>query len=1167
VADAIAKGIIDIGVKGSKSVDKVLKSTRELRQVIKDLNSTPITLNKLLAGEGTKAQQVVRAVTTEINNYTRAVVNGTKALSNNEASLVRQGSAFSRVAANAKIGSVQYVNAVQAQEKAEQKLRLAQFERLKAQQQLYGLGRMETTESFKGIPELLKFSSQVPNTIAALSAYRSELRTVYELVDRGSSHYAELEEAIKKVDKELGKPRKISNIKGGQGGLAGREQALKEALRIQNQLETGSDAHIKSIVGVRKAQQAYNQELRVSKTIQSALNLDLIIWKRLLDSVPALMGRIAGGMKGLFLGKFGKLGQAAGIIGVSDAVQRLIKIIPGLNQAWKKNIETTALWVQRVTEGITGVTVAYTALSGLLGGAQWVVGAIAGFVQFEAAASKVVWSIEGNMTKAFSLFGRLARELPQLAQAIATTMPQALGGMGVKGSFLDYMGDGSATGTIADALGGGKGRKEARRYTRQGPTELQNAQKDLNQINKMLEQRNTTSKGYTELLQKQIQAKVKIKELQKGINQFVDKTLQNEIAAGNVYAKDAYPQEYLEHINKSKEALKDLNKLETKNRDQQRQDADKLIKDRGQARFDEVKRRWQLEATGHKNEMKRIKERQAAERQRTAARNKAWSRFGENVMLGAGFPMLFGGGPGAVAGGLTGAIGQSAMGSQGFGMQILFSALGQQIDAFVGKTAELGKAFNKINPNVDAVIGSLGEVNTEYGKHLEMLKKIKGDAAAMVEATRRLTEIIGEGGVAAMEKFGNDSTKLGNEWKKMTTLMMSSIAELINSSGILLALTTKISRSNRYKMFKNRIDDLGGENLRGLSQDQLKMLELNRLEGDIQSGRGYKSNKTWQRMTRNMTNMGVPFVERFSRTKNQQQDLVNVRNQIDILMRKILAKEGLGDLLGSGADKLASIQKEVDLLERSFAIGSKAAGQEQEAAEILKEQNESREKKLTLNETDILQQIQARDRLKEQLELWEQIKDTIATGLTSAIQGLIDGTKSLGESLASIAKSIGSMLLQSAISGWIAPIGLPKTPGGNPPGAAEGMYMANGIKPFASGGLATRPTLGLVGEAGEDEYIIPASKMASSMQRYSAGARGEAVIPGTGSSYAGGGAGGSTTVNYSGPILNFNSEEFVPKSAVGQIIATATSQGAKAGEGRTLATLRNSRSARSRLGM
>ena len=118
---------------------------------------------------------------------------------------------------------------------------------------------------------------------------------------------------------------------------------------------------------------------------------------------------------------------------------------------------------------------------------------------------------------------------------------------------------------------------------------------------------------------------------------------------------------------------------------------------------------------------------------------------------------------------------------------------------------------------------------------------------------------------------------------------------------------------------------------------------------------------------------------------------------------------------------------------------------------------------------------------------------------------------------------------------------------------------------YASGGYVTRPTVGLVGEAGESEYVIPASKMASSMQRYSAGARGASVVAGGGSTYAGGGA--PTTVNYSGPILNFNSEEFVPKSAIGEIIATATSRGARAGEARTLSTLQNSRSRRSTLGL
>ena len=201
----------------------------------------------------------------------------------------------------------------------------------------------------------------------------------------------------------------------------------------------------------------------------------------------------------------------------------------------------------------------------------------------------------------------------------------------------------------------------------------------------------------------------------------------------------------------------------------------------------------------------------------------------------------------------------------------------------------------------------------------------------------------------------------------------------------------------------------------------------------------------------------------------------------------------------------------------------------------------------------------AKEALEKEKEQRKQIADMLANETTNAIMGLIDGTKSLGESLAGIAEQLASMFLNKALgsSGLF----------GGLLGAAEGGYMANGIRPFAAGGMATKPTLGLVGEAGEDEYIIPASKMAQSMQRYSAGARGESVIPGTGQSSAGGGADAQTTVNYSGPILNFNSEEFVPKSAIGQIINSAASKGAAAGESRTMSTLRNSRGARARIGM
>lgn len=47
---------------------------------------------------------------------------------------------------------------------------------------------------------------------------------------------------------------------------------------------------------------------------------------------------------------------------------------------------------------------------------------------------------------------------------------------------------------------------------------------------------------------------------------------------------------------------------------------------------------------------------------------------------------------------------------------------------------------------------------------------------------------------------------------------------------------------------------------------------------------------------------------------------------------------------------------------------------------------------------------------------------------------------------------------------------------------------------FAKGGFITKPTLGLVGEGGDSEYIIPSRKMAASSMAYLAGARGMGVV-------------------------------------------------------------------------
>ena len=137
-------------------------------------------------------------------------------------------------------------------------------------------------------------------------------------------------------------------------------------------------------------------------------------------------------------------------------------------------------------------------------------------------------------------------------------------------------------------------------------------------------------------------------------------------------------------------------------------------------------------------------------------------------------------------------------------------------------------------------------------------------------------------------------------------------------------------------------------------------------------------------------------------------------------------------------------------------------------------------------------------------------------------------------------------------------------------GFAEGGYVPGGFKAFNQGGVVSQPTLGMVGEGGEPEYIIPQSKMRESMSRYSRGVRGPGVIPdGGGASAADGGGGtavgGPIDVRYT--VERINSVDYVTADQFQRGMQQAAAQGATQGEQRALTTLRQNTSQRRRIGL
>lgn len=185
------------------------------------------------------------------------------------------------------------------------------------------------------------------------------------------------------------------------------------------------------------------------------------------------------------------------------------------------------------------------------------------------------------------------------------------------------------------------------------------------------------------------------------------------------------------------------------------------------------------------------------------------------------------------------------------------------------------------------------------------------------------------------------------------------------------------------------------------------------------------------------------------------------------------------------------------------------------------------------------------DELTKSEQLTKDIYTTITGNLTNSIEGLIAGTKEWGDVLSDILGQLGNMFLQAGFSALGAGL---KIPG------------------FAEGGYVTKPTQALIGESGEPEYAIPASKMSGAMERYNAGMRGSAVVDGADSSGDPGmGPMDSSPlqINISGGVTQFGGQEYLRKDQLPSIIAQAS----KAGETQTLRRLRMSQSTRQKTGI
>jgi tape measure domain-containing protein len=299
--------------------------------------------------------------------------------------------------------------------------------------------------------------------------------------------------------------------------------------------------------------------------------------------------------------------------------------------------------------------------------------------------------------------------------------------------------------------------------------------------------------------------------------------------------------------------------------------------------------------------------------------------------------------------------------------------------------------------------------------------------------------------------------------------------------------------------------------------------------------------------------------------------------------------------------KIAQLELTISSLDAESAIREELEKQVQATKDLIKargEQAPETKEKAKDEEERKKREADAQEQAERLKNLYRGIVNTIEDGIVGSfmagIESLISGTKTLGEALQEIAsgvlKDIGQMLLRFAVN-----LGMRAAfPGAF---AAKGAYFSGGqanfaqnsIKPFATGGIVTKPTFfkyadggtfnnGVMGEAGP-EAIMPlkrgadgklgvAARLDGAMKRYrSTPGSAAAAAEGDAASLAAAGAATMEPIDVRYSVERINSVDYVTADQFQAGMAQAAQQGALQGERRAMRSLKNSSATRRSVGI
>ena len=462
-----------------------------------------------------------------------------------------------------------------------------------------------------------------------------------------------------------------------------------------------------------------------------------------------------------------------------------------------------------------------------------------------------------------------------------------------------------------------------------------------------------------------------------------------------------------------------------------------------------------------------------------------------SALISGTFPLLFGQGPLAAAGGFAGGFIGDRLGGKmgGFAGGLVGTATVTIIQNAATAIGEVGQAMNPFTRDLDKLVAATGSSNSAVSKQIELIEAAKGKQEAFNVAMRVMESQVGEGGVKALQDFGETTRLLGNNIAMAATKLGAFTASVLNFISKITGIQRGLETAETDRIV-TAAAATGNEEAQSLLDREKEIQET----GFITGSRGTRRKSGTADKERELELDKKIFAARQKlsieadslRTKSAG-SLADKQKELDLNTR-------INELVGQGINK--SLAKTLATTEQTFDADKKILEEKQK-------QIEAAFKKSIIENADAEVQAQLRRDLvgigeelrdhnaerAEALQLdkelaeatkgiktnFEMIGESIASGVSDNLTAAIQGTKTLGEAAKSILNDLSSTLIRLGVNTIL----------GGLTGGSSGIFGSLPMLKFANGG---RPPVGkpsIVGEKGPELFvprrsgtIIPNDKLA-----------------------------------------------------------------------------------------